>query len=382
MIIPFPSKINIFFKLLQLSSFYYQHRRAPLRRASPSLQRSLFFSRITRIRSYFFLFLQNKQKIIYAKSPKNTIYILNIRTKLGCGEGGCGACTVTISRMEQGTLIHRGVNACLAPLCSVDSCHVTTVEGIGTQSNPHPVQERISSCHGSQCGYCTPGIVMALYSKLQSNPTPTVSDIEETFDGNLCRCTGYRPILDAAKTFAIDVETAVKAPKNIVPTSNNETGNQKIDVITTTVSKLQHTSTTNGDPTLLPGPPTLPLECIALAKEPLTITDGDITWHRPSTLNSLLELKTKYPDAKLITGNTEVGIETRFKNLHYSHLIHTIGVEELCSITNDVDGTIHVGGAVTLAQLEHYLIHLFENVEQGKEFVFECSLDVSKNQKV
>ena len=315
-------------------------------------------------------------------TQKHDIYILNIRTKLGCGEGGCGACTVTISRMEQGTLIHRGVNACLAPLCSVDSCHVTTVEGIGTQSNPHPVQERISSCHGSQCGYCTPGIVMALYSKLQSNPTPTVSDIEETFDGNLCRCTGYRPILDAAKTFAIDVETAVKAPKNIVPTSNNETGNQKIDVITTTVSKLQHTSTTNGDPTLLPGPPTLPLECIALAKEPLTITDGDITWHRPSTLNSLLELKTKYPDAKLITGNTEVGIETRFKNLHYSHLIHTIGVDELCSITNDVDGTIHVGGAVTLAQLEHYLIHLFENVEQGKEFVFECSLDVSKNQKV
>ena len=132
---------------------------------------------------------------------------------------------------------------------------------------------------------------MALYSKLQSNPTPTVSDIEETFDGNLCRCTGYRPILDAAKTFAIDVETAVKAPKNIVPTSNNETGNQKIDVITTTVSKLQHTSTTNGDPTLLPGPPTLPLECIALAKEPLTITDGDKSGAECNTVTSSANLE-------------------------------------------------------------------------------------------
>ena len=107
-------------------------------------------------------------------------------TKLGCGEGGCGACTVTVSSFD-GSLRHRAVNACLAPLCSVDGCHVMTVEGIGTTTEPHAVQRRIAEQHGSQCGFCTPGIVMALYSTLQSSRTPTLKEIEKSFDGNLCR---------------------------------------------------------------------------------------------------------------------------------------------------------------------------------------------------
>jgi xanthine dehydrogenase/oxidase len=107
----------------------------------------------------------------------------------------------------EGKVEHRAVNACLAPLCSVDSCAVVTVEGIGsTKTGLHPVQERIAALHGSQCGFCTPGIVMALYVFLRNNPTPTKEEIEESFDGNLCRCTGYRPILDAAKTFAVDAK--------------------------------------------------------------------------------------------------------------------------------------------------------------------------------
>lgn len=95
------------------------------------------------------------------------------------------------------------MNACLAPLCSMDGRHVITIEGIGTSKNPHPVQERIARMHGSQCGFCTPGIAMSLYALLRNNPTPTEEEIEETFDGNLCRCTGYRPILDAAKTVCV-----------------------------------------------------------------------------------------------------------------------------------------------------------------------------------
>jgi xanthine dehydrogenase iron-sulfur cluster and FAD-binding subunit A len=134
--------------------------------------------------------------------------------KLGCGEGGCGACTVMVSQCldrHSGYIDHRTVNACLAPLCSVDGCHVITVEGLGSvaKSNLHPAQSRLAEMFGSQCGFCTPGIVMSLYGTITSSNHPhsslTMQDIEEAFDGNLCRCTGYRPILDAAKTFAKDI---------------------------------------------------------------------------------------------------------------------------------------------------------------------------------
>ncbi|KAF8064111.1 xanthine dehydrogenase [Lyophyllum atratum] len=133
-------------------------------------------------------------------------------TKLGCGEGGCGACTVVIQNKHPrtGILQHLAVNACLAPIVSVDGKHVITVEGLGNSENPHPLQERMWKMSGSQCGFCTPGIIMSLYALLRtaySDPAKlgrlTVEDIElnGALDGNLCRCTGYKTILDSAKTF-------------------------------------------------------------------------------------------------------------------------------------------------------------------------------------
>ncbi|OCL10659.1 hypothetical protein AOQ84DRAFT_387369 [Glonium stellatum] len=134
-------------------------------------------------------------------------------TKLGCGEGGCGACTVVLQTkgiQEKRKVSHLAVNACLFPLVGVDGKHIITIEGIGSVSNPHPLQERIAKLHGSQCGFCTPGIVMSLYALIRNSydvDTKTfhlsASDIESKghLDGNLCRCTGYKPILQAAKTF-------------------------------------------------------------------------------------------------------------------------------------------------------------------------------------
>ncbi len=125
--------------------------------------------------------------------------------KLVCGEGGCGACTVTVSRYDPVTKAtsSRPVNACLHPLCALDGASVTTVEGIGsTRTGLHPIQRRVAECNGSQCGFCTPGWVMSMYGLLQNDPAPTAQTIEDHFDGNLCRCTGMRPILDAMQTFA------------------------------------------------------------------------------------------------------------------------------------------------------------------------------------
>ncbi|KZF25825.1 hypothetical protein L228DRAFT_255281 [Xylona heveae TC161] len=134
-------------------------------------------------------------------------------TKLGCGEGGCGACTVvlqTVDARQNGRIKHLSVNACLFPLVGVIGKHVITVEGLGNVEHPHPLQERIAKLHGSQCGFCTPGIVMSLYAVIRNAYDPvmgvfSLSDHEVEMnghlDGNLCRCTGYKPILQAARTF-------------------------------------------------------------------------------------------------------------------------------------------------------------------------------------
>ncbi|CAD6923331.1 unnamed protein product [Tilletia controversa] len=145
-------------------------------------------------------------------------------TKLGCAEGGCGACTVVQGKVifpsaepvneEQRRLEYeyRAVNACLLPLVAAHDSHIVTVEGIGTPEAPHPIQSRLAFLFGSQCGFCTPGIVMSLYATIRTTHARalargqqtvlTEAMIEKSLDGNLCRCTGYRPILDAAKTFA------------------------------------------------------------------------------------------------------------------------------------------------------------------------------------
>ncbi|KAL8290642.1 hypothetical protein RQP46_002900 [Phenoliferia psychrophenolica] len=138
-------------------------------------------------------------------------------TKLGCGEGGCGACTVVIQSRHPTTkqMQHLAVNACLAPLVSVDGKHVITVEGLGNSEHPHPLQERLWKMSGSQCGFCTPGIVMSIYALLRNavyRGQLTIADVEleGVLDGNLCRCTGYKPILDAAKSFVGDYTRALR----------------------------------------------------------------------------------------------------------------------------------------------------------------------------
>ncbi|CZR67703.1 probable xanthine dehydrogenase [Phialocephala subalpina] len=146
-------------------------------------------------------------------------------TKLGCGEGGCGACTVVLQTLDRGRIKHLAVNACLFPLIGVIGKHVITVEGLGDIDNPHPLQERMAKLHGSQCGFCTPGIVMSLYALIRNSYDPVTKkfhlsendiEMEGHLDGNLCRCTGYKPILQAAKTFIIqDLKGQIAIPEGI-----------------------------------------------------------------------------------------------------------------------------------------------------------------------
>ncbi|KAJ7381027.1 hypothetical protein OS493_004623 [Desmophyllum pertusum] len=141
-------------------------------------------------------------------------------TKVMCREAGCGCCVVSITRRDLSVSkdVTVAVNSCLFPLCAVNGTTVTTIEGIGNRYDGfHPIQERLAEHNGSQCGYCSPGFVMNMYSLLKETPSPSEQQIEDSFDGNICRCTGYRPILDAMKTFAkssnpLDIEEIAKCP--------------------------------------------------------------------------------------------------------------------------------------------------------------------------
>jgi xanthine dehydrogenase small subunit len=124
-------------------------------------------------------------------------------TKEGCAEGDCGACTVLVGRLSSGRLIYEGVNACIRFLGSLDGCHVVTIEHLGDGSGKlHPVQQALVDFHGSQCGFCTPGFVMSLYALWMREPMPGDAAIEKALQGNLCRCTGYEPIIRAARAIS------------------------------------------------------------------------------------------------------------------------------------------------------------------------------------
>ncbi|XP_063828787.1 uncharacterized protein LOC135078132 [Ostrinia nubilalis] len=133
---------------------------------------------------------------------------LNLRgTKYMCKEGGCGACVVAVTAPDHdGHNRTFSVNSCLVSITSCQDWEVTTVEGIGNRGRGyHPVQKTLAEYNGTQCGYCSPGWVMSMYSLLESNPEGLTQDqIENSFGSNTCRCTGYRPILDAFKSFAKD----------------------------------------------------------------------------------------------------------------------------------------------------------------------------------
>ena len=125
-------------------------------------------------------------------------------TKEGCAEGDCGACTVLVGRLSpSGGLVYEGVNACIRFMGSLDGCHVVTVEHVAARDGKlHPVQQAMVDYHGSQCGFCTPGFVMSLYALWMQTPNPSDQQIETALQGNLCRCTGYEPILRAARAIS------------------------------------------------------------------------------------------------------------------------------------------------------------------------------------
>ncbi|XP_038878581.1 xanthine dehydrogenase 1-like [Benincasa hispida] len=292
-------------------------------------------------------------------------------TKLGCGEGGCGACTVMVSSYDANfkKCMHYAVNACLAPLYSVEGMHVITVEGLGSHKRGlHPIQESLASAHGSQCGFCTPGFIMSIYALLRSSKSsPSEEQIEECLAGNLCRCTGYRPIIDAFRVFAKTDDAVYTNSLNTSETDEfvcpstgkpcsckSKSTNERVDCRKSIacgnrcepVSYSEIDGSTYSDKELI-----FPPELFRKKLSYLNLSGfNGIKWFRPTTLQEVLDLKARYPEAKLLVGNTEVGIEMRLKKMQYKVLVHVMHVPEL-NMMNVRDDGIEIGAAVRLSEL-------------------------------
>ena len=276
-------------------------------------------------------------------------------TKIGCGEGGCGACSVLLSYEQDQNAndttapTHRVINSCLRSIASCDGAYITTVEGIGAKGPKqtiHPTQERLAQCNGSQCGFCSPGWVMNAYSMLMNDASPTsVQAVQDRFDGNLCRCTGFRSILHAFSSF--------------VP-SEEQKDEKKGHILAPYDAKKQQALAN------LPLPEDISPQQL---NTPLHLEGGKhADWFAPNSLSELSTILqsiiTDFLSFEFILGGSSRAVNkyyngevnrTSIGNIPPDAYVSLFRVKELHNVTVTTDGTLTAGSAVTLSTLISYL---------------------------
>jgi xanthine dehydrogenase small subunit len=243
-------------------------------------------------------------------------------TKEGCAEGDCGACTVLVGRLGREGLSYGPVNACIRFLASVDGCHVVTVEHLsGRDGRLHPVQQAMVDHHGSQCGFCTPGFVMSLYALWMQVPEPTEVQVETALQGNLCRCTGYAPIIRAAQAIS----------RHGTPAAD-------------------HLSTERAAIT----------ERLSALKDPRRVVTGpeDNRTILPASVDDLATCLLEHPNATIVAGATDVGLwVTKFLR-PIGPAIFTGHLDALKTIARDGDSLVIGAGASYTDCQDHLAAHL------------------------
>ncbi|WP_332681311.1 xanthine dehydrogenase small subunit [Bosea sp. (in: a-proteobacteria)] len=249
-----------------------------------------------------------------------------IGTKEGCAEGDCGACTIVIGRLDHGRLRYEAINACIRFLPTLDGCQLLTVEHLRQANGTlHPVQQAMADCHGSQCGFCTPGIVMSLFALWLNEDAPSVTRIEEALAGNLCRCTGYEPIVAAALRMA---GAARSQDRFIVAQAE-------------TAARLA-----------------------ALADmETVAVGDGERRYYAPATTEALAELAATHPQATLLAGATDVGLWVTKAMRRLDPVIYLGRVEALHEI-RDAGDHLRFGAMANLIEVRKALARLSPQLDE------------------
>nr|XP_038939552.1 aldehyde oxidase 2 isoform X1 [Rattus norvegicus] len=297
-------------------------------------------------------------------------------TKYACGTGSCGACTVMVSQHDPvcKKTRHFSVMACLVPLCSLHGAAVTTVEGVGSiKTRLHPVQERLAKSHGTQCGFCSPGMVMSMYALLRNHPQPSEEQLLEALGGNLCRCTGYRPILESGRTFCMESDGCLQKGTGqcCLDQKEGDSSGSKSDICTELFVKDEFQPL---DPTQeLIFPPELLRMAENPEKQTLTFYGERITWIAPGTLQELLVLKAKYPEAPLISGNTALGPAMKSQGHFYPVLLSPARIPDLRMVTK-TSGGLTIGACCSLAQVKDVLAESISELPEEKTQTYRALL--------
>ena len=242
-------------------------------------------------------------------------------TKEGCAEGDCGACVIMIGELnEAGDAVeYKPVNSCIQLLPALDGKSVKTVESLKkSDGRLHPVQAAMVECHGSQCGFCTPGIVMSLTNMVQTNTTPTRKDVADALSGNLCRCTGYIPIIDATLKACSQPAADLKV-------------DDKADVpLLKEIRRPQH--------------PTVSLDGDIIV-QPVVRTRKGSEFVSPSTIEEVAAYLTAFPDTQLLAGSTEIGLQVNKQFSRPKHICYLGNVKALSTV-KDEGSAWTIGAAV------------------------------------
>ena len=246
-------------------------------------------------------------------------------TKNGCSTGDGGACTVVLGEPVGDTLRYRAINACITPMVSLHGKQLITVEHLKHTSGLHAVQRAMVDCHASQCGYCTPGIVMSLFAHLHTHEQPVEATLIESLSGNLCRCTGYRPILQAGAAMYAD-----------------RVDDQFTEAQASTVVRLKH---------------------ISAAPVETGVEKNGRRYYWPQSIRQLTSILQQYPDATLLAGGTDL-MQNLLKNMvETDTVVYTGYVRELHEV-NATATALEIGAAVAYSDCAKLLVEEYPELDE------------------
>ena len=263
------------------------------------------------------------EKVFEINNPDPNQTILNfVRTTLkktgtkeGCAEGGCGACTVVVGQLKNNDIEYKAINSCISFLPFLDGKQLLVVEDlVSNEGNLHPVQEAMVKYHGSQCGFCTPGFVMSLFSMFKNNKNYNNELIKDSISGNLCRCTGYRPIVDAAKSL------------NKISKIDQFSKNKK-----KTINLLKK-----------------------ISSKKIVIHNDNKKYFSPKTIKELKKVIKKNPNADFLSGGTDLSLKVTKERKDVENIINLTDVSELNFIKRKRN-FIEVGAATPLIKFEKFI---------------------------